>query len=158
VKKLGYLASGELVVDRQKSHIHPGLDEFLVPALARVVSLGRDRCIDEVDFGRVIGETHCVTTTPDDKIIFAQRENRLGLSRFAPERKPEPCTVATVVLRKNDEGEGYVLLTAFIGYKAEPEPWDRNATEASVPFWNTHALVPEGSRIVLETATLKCPW
>jgi len=152
---LGYLASGEPVVDRQKSHIHPGLSELLVPALARLESLGRDRCVDEIDFGRVIGDTHCVVTTPDDKIVFAQRENRPGLSRFAPERKPEPCTAVTVVLRKEDEG--YVLRTAFVGYKAEPEPWDRNATEASVLFWNTHALVPEDGQI-LETATLDCPW
>lgn len=157
MKKLGHLASGEPVVDRSKSHIHPGLDEFLVPTLARVVSLGRYRCIDEVDFGRVIGETHCVATTPDDKIVFAQRENRPGLSRFAPERKPEPCTAVTVVLRKNDKGEGYVLLTAFVGHRAEPEPWDRNATEASVPFWNTHALVPEDGQ-TLETVTSECPW
>jgi hypothetical protein len=156
VKELGYLASGELVVDRTKSHIHPGLDELLVPALARIESLGRERCVEEVDFGRVIGETHCVATTPDDKIIYAQRENRLGLSRFAPERKPEPCTAVTVVLWKSDDG--YVLRTAFVGRMAELEPWDKNATEASVLFWNTHALVPEGSRIVLETATLECPW
>jgi hypothetical protein len=156
VKKLGYLASGELVVDRTVSHIHPGLDELLAPALDKIVSHGRERFVEEVNFGWVIGETHCVTTTPDDKIIYAQRENRSGLSRFAPERKPEPCTAVTVVLWKSDEG--YVLRTAFVGYMAEPEPWDKNATEASVPFWNTHALVPEGNRIVLETATLECPW
>lgn len=152
------LRSGESVTyRRKKSHIHPGVKLLLPEALARIDSLDRDFFVTEVDFGEVVGVTHCVTTKSDDKIIYARRQWRSGHSRFVTNREPEPCSVVTVILQKDDDSS-YVLITAFVGYRAEPEPWDKRAGKSSRLFWDSHALIPEGGRIVLETATLECPW
>lgn len=152
------LGSGETVVDRRNSHVHENVKPLLPETLSRVDSLDRGFFVAEVDFGEVIGETYCVATTPDDKIIYARRQGRRGHSRYVLDRSPESCSVVTVILKKNDDGDGYVLITAFIGHQAEPEPWDNRAGKASRRFWDGHGLIPEGGQIILESATLECPW
>lgn len=153
------LGSGETVVDRPKSHVKENVKPLLPEVLSRVDSFNRGFFIAEVDFGEVIGETYCVITTSDDVIFYAQRQGRRGYSRFVLDRKPEPRNIVTVTLLKKDDGDGgYILITAYIGHKAEPEPWDKKATTASVPFWKKHALIPEGGQFILETVTLECPW
>jgi len=153
------LKSGEVVVDRFHSHLHRGVAPLLPEALARIESNGRDFLVEEVDFGRPIGETICVPTGPGDEIVFAKRPKRFGLTRFVKNRKPEPSSSVTVVLKVTGEDRGaYVLLSAFIGGKPEPEPWDKNATEKSVAFWVSHALVWGCEPVVPGTETTVCPW
>ena len=72
-------------------------------------------------------------------------------------RSPEPTQKVTVILKAGDAGD-YVLITAFIGASAEPEPWDRNATPQSVAFWNSHALVWGSEPVVPGTETDRCSW
>lgn len=136
------LGSGELVVDRHQSHIHPGVVPLLLDALSRIESSGRQFLVEEVDFGRPIGQTVCVRTGAEDQIVFAKRPRRFGHSRFVLNRTPEECSCVVVILKKAEDNEStYVLITAFIGHRAEPEPWDRNATEKSAVFWSSQALV-----------------
>ena len=139
--ELGRLGSGEIVVDRPRSHLDdPTVVGLLPEALAQVDSDEQDFIVQEVDLGREVGETICVATKPGDKIRFFYRPGRDGPTRFVIGRKPEPCSAMTLVLKKA-RSNLYILVTAYIGYKAEPEPWDRNATEASQGFWAKHALV-----------------
>ncbi len=153
------LKSGERVVDRHRSHLHEDVERLLPEALGRIESAGRQFFVDEVDFGHLIGETTCVVTTSSDVIVYAKRSGRKGLSRFVKNRKPEPCPSLVVILMKaTDEPGLYVLITAFIGRKPEPEPWDRSATAASVTFWNTHALVWGSEPTISGTETTDCPW
>ena len=114
--------------------------------------------VSQVDFDHIVGETTCVVTGPGDQIIFSQRPKRFGLTRFVMNRKPEPSCSVVVILKKADYGDDYVLITAFVGEKAEPEPWDRNATEKSLAFWSTHALVWGSEPVVPGTETSICPW
>lgn len=146
------LDSGEEVVDRPRSHLHPGVGELLPEALSKISANGRSFLIEEVDFGRPIGEKMCVVTGPDDEIVFAQRPHRFGLTRFVKNRRPEPCTSVVVILKKAEDADYYVLITAFIGHRPEPEPWDRNATAASFAFWDQHALVWGSEPVVAGTA------
>ncbi len=107
----------------------------------------------------IVGESVCVTTELRDQIVYAQRPKRFGLTRFVKNRKPEPCKSVVVILKTADGQPGaYVLVTAFIGQKAEPEPWDRNATANSREFWNSHALVWGAEPIIEATETPVCPW
>lgn len=154
---LGRLGSGEVVVDRPRSHLHADVARLLPEALGRVMSAGREFLIAEVDFGRLVGQTICVATRPGDQIVFAQRVGRAGLTRFVKNRKSEPCSSVVVVLKAGDGGE-YVCMTAFVGHRAEPEPWDDVATEQSVPFWSSRALIWGSEPIVLGTETTRCPW
>jgi len=156
---LGRLASGEVVVDRCNSHLREDAARFLPDALARIGAKGREFLIEEVDFGRPIGETICILTGPEDSIMYAKRPKRLGHTRFVMNRAPEPCSSLVVILMAAKEAPGlYVLISAFIGRKAEPEPWDKNATAGSVAFWNTHALVWGHEETVPGTETVICPW
>ncbi len=154
---LGKTADGAIVVDRPNSHLH----EEVVPILADALSLvntGSSTFIEvEVDFNRIIGKTICVKTDSNDRIIYAQRANRKGFSRFVLDRDAEPSSKVIVVMKKaNNTGE-YLLITAFIGSKPEVEPWDPHATSASFVFWQNHALVLNGE-ISPGTFTELCPW
>jgi hypothetical protein len=88
-----------------------------------------------------------------DEIVFAKRPGRFGLTRFVKNRKPEPCSKVVVILKKGNYDE-VVLVTAFVGHRPEPEPWDRNATAKSQAFWSTRALVWGSEPIVPGTETL----
>ena len=148
--------NGETVVDRHNSHLHDGVSAVLPEALLRIDPMGKDFLVEEVTFSGVIGETTCVATGAGDQVVFAQRLKRFGLTRFVKGKSPEPCKSIVVILKKVENG--YVLITAFIGHKAEPEPWDRNATPASKEFWSTHALVWGSEEIIPGTQTDISPW
>lgn len=156
---LGRLASGELVVDVANSHVatHGSVLPFLADALAMMSSDDQEVVISELDMGRVVGESIRVATTDTDEIVYAQRPNRRGLTRFVKNRKPDPCS-RVVVLVKRTTGGAYVLLTAFIGTRCPAEPWDRNADKTSVPFWNKNALIWGAEEVIPGTETTKCPW
>jgi hypothetical protein len=155
------LGSGEVVIDRPDSHVatHPSVLPLLSEALSRIYSEGRDNIVEEVDLGRVVGETICVETRDGDDIVYAQRPNRFGLTRFVKNRQPEPCSVVTVCLNKAENNGHFILATAYVGHRTPAEPWDTEwASEQSVPFWNTHALIWDKEAIMHGTETNQCPW
>lgn len=155
---LGTLSSGEVVVDRYPSHLHPPVADLLSEALARISAGGRPRIAETVDLGRIVGETSKVRTGPDDEIVFARRPLREGPTRFVRNRDPEPTQLVTVILEAAAEGHGFVCLSAWIGGRAEPEPWDSNATVESVAFWEVHALLWGSEPVVPGTETSIRPW
>ncbi|MCI0597682.1 hypothetical protein L0Y34_01245 [Candidatus Parcubacteria bacterium] len=154
-KLLGTLQNGERVFDRPRSHLHenPALLKYLAHALIRIEPNNRPFIVEAVDFGQIIGESNCIETTPEDEIVFARRPRRAGLTRFVKNKERVPTSQLTAILLKTDEG--YILISAFLGPKAEPEPWDKNATEASEKFWNTHAVVWGTEDIIPGTETSK---
>lgn len=153
------LKSGERVVDRHHSHLHGDVMALLPAILAEIESGGKKFLVASHDFGRVIGETICIATGAGDEIVFAQRPRRQGLSRFVKNRMSEPSSaLVAILMMARDEVDTYVLVSAFIGHPAEPEPWDRNATEKSVSFWNSHALVWGTESTIPGTETTVCPW
>jgi len=160
-ESIGILGSGEPVIDRYNSHLHEGVSRLLPAAFAQISSLGRKFFVEEVDFGRSIGETVCVQTTDADEVVWAKRPKRFGHSRFVKNRPPEPCSSVVIILKTAD-GEAdrgkYVLVAAFVGIRPEPEPWDRNATANSRAFWASHALIWGCEPIVPGTETTVCPW
>lgn len=158
------LADGTPVRDRQDSHLashaeeYPELLSLLPLALAKINPQGRGFIAEEVDMGRVIGESILVETGPSDAIVFAQRPNRQGLTRFVKNRQPEPCNYITVLLEKAGKGNFYTLLTAYVGRRTPDEPWSPFARPDSVQFWSTHALIWGASPILPGTETTVCPW
>jgi hypothetical protein len=158
------LGSGEVVIDRHQSHIHGEVVRHLPEALARIDARGQIFFVEEVDFGRPIGETICVATSDADEIVYAQRAGRRGLTRFVKNRVPAPTAHVTLVLKQDDrDRRTYVLITAFLGRKAEKEPWDQNIRTAderrrAEDFWAAHALVWGSEPTVPGTETTVCPW
>src|SRR3989344_3963702 len=156
-KILGRRKAGEEVVDREVSHLHASAEAHLAEALTRIDSLGRGQIKKTVDLGRVIGRSNCVSTSEDDEIVFAQRVNRPGLSRFVKNREPKPTSRLTVKLHRLADGK-YEVRTAYIGDAGVAEPWDEDAKADSIPFWSAHALCFGYEPVVPGTETEKCPW
>lgn len=158
MKIIGKTADGALVVDRPNSHLHDKARKLIAEAIGKITAKGKPFITEEVDFGWMIGLSDCVTTEQHDVILFARRRNRIGLTRFVAGRDPQETSLLTVVLKRADGPQKYVLITAFIGGKAEPEPWDANATPDTFEFWKKHALIWGTQDIVDGTATIVCPW
>lgn len=137
---LGRLASGEVVVDRHQSHLHAD-ETLLAGALSRIDSRGRDFLAEQVDLGEQVGFTSCVATTEADEVVYAFRPHRAGPTRFVLNRQPEPTESVSVILKRDEEPNKMVLISAWAGGLSEPEPWDMHATPASAKFWKSHALV-----------------
>ena len=154
---LGNLASGEPVYDRHNSHLHREVQELL-PEIVAGVSGAERFMVHEHDFGRVVGYCNCVATSGSDKVVYAQRPKRAGLTRFVKNRQAEPATKAVVILKRDDYEPYYVLITAFVGGLAAKEPWDPRATDEDREFWETHALVWGSEEIIPGTETAVCPW
>lgn len=158
------LADGTAVVDRQDSHLashlktYPVLGRMLPEALRQVIPTGQQFQLAEVQMGVMVGKSICVATSTGDEIIFAQRPNRQGLTRFVKNRESEDSSKISVVLKKAEEGNFYILLSAFIGGLTPPEPWDKFANSESLPFWNSHALIWGQEEIVAGTEINNCPW
>lgn len=153
---LGKTADGAVVKNRPKSHLHHEMEKLIPEALAMVEVKGNGFVVAEVDFRKTIGLSGCVSTGPTDCIIFAQRPDRKGLTRFVLDKEKEPTSKAVIVLKQTSPKE-YVLITAFIGSKAEVEPWDVNATPKSLEYWQNNALV-WGEPICKGTATVERQW
>jgi hypothetical protein len=100
MQNLGKTADGAVVVNRHTSHLHNDIEAIISDALSRVYTHNRQFIEAEVDFGRVIGESCCVSTSSGDCVIFAQRPNRKGLTRFVLDKDKVPTTKAMVVLKK----------------------------------------------------------
>lgn len=161
---LGYLKNGAPVYDRPNSHIHTEYEDIF-KLIRKTLPLVEPKSNVEPffythDFGDTIGESICVETEDGDEIVFAQRRNRNGLTRFVKSKPLQPTSSFTVVLipDKKSEKEQYLLITAYVGEKAPEEPWDKFATPESVEFWNSHALVWGSMPIVEGTETSECPW
>lgn len=160
---IGTLASGEPVIDRADSHVasHPSVAPVLAEVISRVSSENRGSFCEQIDFDREVGVSICVSTTKDgggDEIVYAQRPNRRGLTRFVKNRKPAPSRSA-VACFKRTTGGAYLLMTAFVGGRAPAEPWDRQwATPESFAFWSSHALVWGKEEIIPGTETTIRPW
>lgn len=157
---LGNLASGEKVIIRSTSHIHdnPELETHLIPALQKIESNKQNFIEGEVDFGEIIGKTRCVATSSSDEIVFAMRPKRKGYTRFVKNREPEPTSKLTVILTKDRQTGDYLVLTTYVGPKAEPEPWDYRATGNAITFWCNHALIYGTEPMVDGTETLEPKW
>ena len=148
---LGTLASGEQVIDRPISHLQGEVTSLLSEVLGKITSEKRDQIVELVDLSRVVGKRICVETKPSDKIVFAKRPFRKGVTRFVLDREPEDCSTVRVVLKKSRDPNLYLCLTAFIGIASEPEPWDYNATPQSESFWEKHALIWGETEVIPES-------
>ena len=157
---IGKLSSGENIYNTSNNHIHYNVEmESLLPqALEKINSLNRDFFVESIDFGKIIGESRCVETSEKDEILYAQRKMRSGQTRFVKNKQLEPTSFLTVILKKIHGG--YKIVSAFIGSKAEREPWDKSIRdndelERSKSFWSTHAIVWGTERIIPGTETNK---
>lgn len=157
---------GYLVYDRHKSHIHIEAIPFLEEALGKICARGEKFLVEQVVFPHVIGFSKCVPTDAYDEIIYAQRHNRHGLTRFVKNREPIEATSMVIILKQISK-KSYVLISAYVGEIGLVEPWDWTAHcqtsdplksyYASVESWKRRALIWDETLVIQGTAT-QHPW
>ncbi|MEO5645996.1 MAG: hypothetical protein ABIO57_02920 [Candidatus Paceibacterota bacterium] len=156
--KIARLTSARTVVYTKNSHIDPDLVPCLEEIFAKIHT-EESFFFEEIDMERIVGGTLCIETENDDDVVYARRIGKPGFTRFIKNRERTPSTKVTVMLAWANEFHHYNLVTMFIGGKAEPEVWDKRATEKSKSFWQTHALIMDGSYdLVPNSETKVCPW
>lgn len=154
---LGITLNKAVVVNRHNSHLHQNVAGVIKEVLLKVDTNNLDFLDCAIQFPKTIGLSSCVKTTPDDCIVFAKRPFHNGYTRFVLDRDLEPTSTVVVVLKKIKPNQ-YVLITAYIGEKADYEPWDTRATPKSTEFWQEHALVYGVEEICRGTATVVPQW
>lgn len=166
------LASGELVEDRNRSRVYPGVTETLLKeALGQIAVRFEDLPPDKfivrsVDFGRKIGQKVVIRTTERDRCVYAVRlmpngQPYPGHSRLVIGRQPRPTRWLTAMLLRR--GPIFVLQGAYLGPQAEKEPWDqhihsREEMDRCWGYWMSHAWLYQEVEIVPETETDLFPW
>jgi hypothetical protein len=142
-KEIGACRSREKVINRTESHIDLKLMDLVREAISGIEINQKVNYLEkEVFFDLPIGECEVVETNPDDKIVFRERKNRKGLSRFVVNRQKEQSNILTIVLKRAKEDPRFLtLITAYIDPKAPPEPYDKMADEKAKDYWKTHAFV-----------------
>lgn len=153
MKALLTTEEGVKIYDRLDSHLHKGVKELLKYCL---LHKHLTQPIEKVHhhFQKEIGVTYCVPITDKDKTYFKTRKGRRVMSHMVRNRKPEPSRDITVILKKSEIHNGYVILTAYIGTPAPPEIGDTKAHKLhpkgykfayaeSLEFWEKHALIDE---------------
>lgn len=114
----------------------------------------------QTDMGRVVGVSDLVATDETDHIVFATRKNRDRPIRFTKSRRPQPCSLVTVVLNRlpPEESGDYDLFTAWIGPDMPPFPGNEGERPESQAFWENHALAWGTQEIVSGSETTTPPW
>lgn len=151
--KKGVLKNGVVVYDKDFGSHNWLSDELLQEGLSKI-QLNKEFEVFEIDYERIIGTTSCVNTNEQDEVFFARRQFRKTDTRFVKGKKPEPTNYAVIILKKLDQ-KSALIVTAFIGKKAEKEIGDPTIStekekELSDNFWANHALIIEEHLDTLE--------
>jgi len=155
---IGLTQDAKRVFNRFNSH-HNLSGPLLCEALGKVTLGDQSFVTKAVSFERIVGNSTCVRTSLADRIVYARRKRRRGMSRFVLGRQPEPCSNIFLVLKRSEaEPDCYILITGFIGDQPEPEPWDSNASSGSLAFWRNHALVFGRAEIDRRTLVEESPF
>lgn len=100
-----------------------------------------------INMDRIIGGCHCVSTSPEDTIVWENRPGRTIPSRMVLNRTPEPTNFLTMGICRDRIDGLDTIFTAWIGTLSPKEIYDPrledNEREAAVAFWATHALIAE---------------
>lgn len=169
MEKLEYLcqsANGvQIVYDALNSHTathfkdNPNLKGLVIEVLSRKTIVG-DLVAEDLDMGRIIGNSSVVEVHNDDEIVYAMRLLRedQGYVPFVRNRLSEPSSLISIYLVRINQNT-YELSSAWIGEFNSPDfPQMKNAGYDSVPYWKKHAFVWGSQGIIPDSVRTDCPW
>lgn len=141
---LGTSKNKKIIVNRSDSHINNDIKPLIKKALAKMLIDSKVFQEITVRFNRNIGYTNVVELKKSDKIFYAKRIGREGYSRFVSKAQPKKSPFFTIILLKSKtDANEYILITAYIGERAGPEPYDKNCLEKDKQYWMKLAFVPK---------------
>jgi len=157
IRRIYLNSKGVKFVNRVNSHLHNEVREVLPEMIDKIDGMECDFDVQEIEFDRVVGKTICVPASEGDDVVYAIRKGRNGHTRFVKDRESIDCNTATIVLKKMSEGT-VLIVSCFIGKKAEVEPFDERATKSSIDFWSSHALIWGREEIIEGSKVIENPW
>lgn len=107
-----------------------------------IIESNNEWFVGTAEFGRVIGRSGCVQASQidaDSPALFAFRKGRKFASR-CQRGEGSPTEQLTVVARRQGHHKGWILVSAWCGPAAKPEPANLNQKE-NLAFWCENALV-----------------
>ncbi len=149
---LGVLKSGEQVYNRDSTHVDKVIKDLVLDVLPSIESNDEVHFEKSITFPSNIGICRVVNTTSNDQIYYAVRKNRKGYSRIVKGKEGEQSNVLSLALLKSSETK-YILITAYIGDRAGPEPYDKYCMPSDKEYWLNHAFVEELVEIDKNTIT-----
>jgi hypothetical protein len=126
-------------------------------ALGRISPRGPKFAVEH-DMGRPVGYTFVVETSDQDSVLYAQLLRDKLFTRFVKNGKPLASNYLSIMLHKDEQGQGYELHDAWIGRLRPPLPGSDDETDQSKSYWSGHALVLEGQSLQMRTITKECPY
>ncbi len=114
----------------------------------------------DLDMGKDVGESDVVETDGLDEIVYAirtQREDQ-GYVPFTKSRTSQPTRYLSIYLVRQSEDTYELSSTWFGRFESPMFPQMDNATEESIPYWNSHAFVWGSQEIIPGTERSDCPW
>lgn len=151
---LGVLKSGEQVYNRDSTHVDKVIKDLVLGVLPSIESNDEVHFEKSITFPNNIGICRVVRATFNDQIYYAVRKNRKGYSRIVKGKEGEQSNILFLVLHKYPEdGTKYVLITAYIGDRAGPEPYDKYCMPSDKEYWLNNAFVEELVEIDNNTIT-----
>lgn len=154
-----YSRNGVRVINRPRTHIPLDLEKIVVEILKEVViDISKPYIEVTVDCKRPVGYVKVVKINSNDETFYAIRNGRSGYSKFVENREPVKSNLVTLVLKKSAEDRNkYLLITAYIGERVGPEPYDRHCKEVDRLFWSEHAFISEITDYDVSTVTVNLP-
>jgi len=159
-------ANGKRVVfdpirSHASTHFHdsPKLRDLVIDVLSKK-ELVEAIVAEDVDMGRVVGDTDVVEVDGTDEIVYAMRKHRedQGYVPFTKSRMTQPSSFVSIYLTEKDSMT-YELSSAWIGeYESPPFPQMDNATADSIPYWQKYAFVWGSQEIIPGSEISDCPW
>jgi hypothetical protein len=143
-------------------YITNGVESYLDDIFEQIPEFDTKRFAEEFPYQSIVGKSICVPTNEEDDIFYAKKNEYKGHTRFVLNREPIDSNHITVVIQK--ERTHYILINAYFGKKAPPEPWDKIAISSAqelssaIEFWSNHALIFRNEEIIEESKTNVCPW
>jgi hypothetical protein len=137
----------------------PGLREQVIELLGKKELIG-ELVAEDIDTGRIVGNTDVVEVGDKDKIVYAMRAKRedQGYVPFTKSRDVKPSSLISIYLVRKDPAT-YELASTWIGeYDSPMFPQMSNATKDSIPYWSKHAFVRGSQEIIPGTERDDCPW
>lgn len=115
---------------------------------------------ENVDLGRIVGNTDVIEVNSSDEIVYAMRQKRedQGYVPFAKNREPQPTSLVSIYLIQKDE-DTYELSSAWFGEFDSPNfPQMKNTDPDSITYWQQHAFVWGSQEIIPGSERADCPW
>jgi hypothetical protein len=135
---------------------NPHLLTLVKEALSSHRLAGETACLEH-DMGRPIGYSELAKVQDKDVIFYAKLLKTDDFTKFVKHHRANHTSILTIKLKRDQAGD-YEVVCVRLGNDYPAMPGDPEATAASGPFWEKHAVIFNGQAIIASTITKDRPY